>query len=821
MVGGSDLHTETESEDGGVSLPILESSDENGGEHDSAPTTASQSPTCSVSNPINVEGLLPFTGGGATPEDSLHPPNPLGSPTDDSTPFPIFWDPEASTGPDPSSSLELHDDLPVPSWMPEHAFADTTWPSPTIADLDQEDPASSALYSFTPLTHPPNNQPLEGQEFHFVELPPDLQQNVQQPHHPHHPLPLPTLTEVFGSEFLTQTLGSPQNLGPFQNSIFDDEDFVEVDEDYSEQWDDENSPRNYDCDAFFNFWKMKYAYSVPGYPKISELARRIQGDKTRKKVIAEDIDPKNPESPDLQGIYWSRFQTTKEEAREVRRMTYTNHINDTDQHEYTSSGLRSNVGAFGTKTYKMKFFERLIPSFDRHFDFRETNLKVETYISHFQLRHSLCANSKNAIFYARRPKLGYDYGAYIQPGNMIKAQINCFNPSTSGDDSVMEFSFRKRLDNQDSPGAFRPSTLNAANGVLMVGSFEGKYAMKSLSSDYDNKFLVGNITESTQGNSSTNHIQNYLDRRSGLPQVAFSSNDLTVRIMDCTTQKFTNVHYFTYPVNSSAISPDGRLRLLVGDDCLPIVANAETGQEITKLHGHTNFGFACDWAPDGVTMATGHQDGFVHVWDARNMSRSMQVIPMEMAGSRTLQFSPLGSGKRVLIIAEPADFVHVVDAQTFESKQVIEFFGEIAGISMPPDGEALYIANQDRTFGGLMEFERSYGGRSGGMDFQRKESKEHNWKDGYDPDALIKDIEDINGFLDGTSKQPDRKSKGKDVKRKNPKRKDPIEDEIQAKLREPRSFDWLPDDEMDEHPLCVTTKAQRERRGTGLHRLMV
>ena len=49
-------------------------------------------------------------------------------------------------------------------------------------------------------------------------------------------------------------------------------------------------------------------------------------------------------------------------------------------------------------------------------------------------------------------------------------------------------------------------------------------------------------------------------------------------------------------------------------------------------------------------------------------------IAAEMAGVRKLKFSPLGSGKRVLVAAEPADFVSIIDAATFSSKQTLSFF---------------------------------------------------------------------------------------------------------------------------------------------------
>jgi hypothetical protein len=77
-----------------------------------------------------------------------------------------------------------------------------------------------------------------------------------------------------------------------------------------------------------------------------------------------------------------------------------------------------------------------------------------------------------------------------------------------------------------------------------------------------------------------------------------------------------------------------------------------------------------------------------------------------MGGVRKLKFSPLGSGKRVLIAAEPADFVHVIDGETFTNKQTLSFFGEIGGVDFANNGRDLIVANCDSMRGGIMEYER-------------------------------------------------------------------------------------------------------------------
>ena len=123
-------------------------------------------------------------------------------------------------------------------------------------------------------------------------------------------------------------------------------------------------------------------------------------------------------------------------------------------------------------------------------------------------------------------------------------------------------------------------------------------------------------------------------------------------------------------------------------------------------------GFACDWADDGWTVATGNQDLQVKIWDARKWTTSqglacpVATVAAEMAGVRKLKFSPLGSGKKVLVAAEPADIVSIIDAETFASKQMLSFFGEIGGVDFTNDGQDLIIANCDNMRGGIMEFER-------------------------------------------------------------------------------------------------------------------
>ena len=772
-------HIETESEDGGVALSMGSSSDEMEVDRESAPTSTSQSPILTATSALHVTEIPP-----QDPNDNSSLSYPSAEQDvvsavsgETSAPLYTFESLQETSTQTPPAGLMSSSEASISVALIEESYS-----LATPSSAQNQNMIDALGESLDPVLTSSNSTSLETK-------PSVAQVEVETPS--------PTLSDIFGPDFLSQ------NADPPQSDPSDADGFIILQDGSFYDGNLDDFVRNLQCDGFFRFWKSRYSRGEPGYPRISGLASHLEEKVQRQdKLLAEDLHPEKPDRPDFQGIHWSRLLTTKEKAREVRRMTYTNHINETEFATDNTPRLISNSGSFGSRSYKAKFSERALPSSDRHFDFRETNMRFRSYISHFQLRHNLFASSKNALLYTPRPKRGLGYGAYIDFGPRIEPKIHCFNPETSDDECVMDFSREVDL---DSTRLFRPSTLNAGNGVLVVGSFEGAYAMKSLSTTFESKPTMGTITDcGPEG--STNHIQNFLDRQSGLPQVAFSSNDRTIRTLDCTTNKFTRIHTLPYPVNCSAICPDGRLRLLVGDDCLPIIANAETGEEIARLPGHTNFGFACDWAADGVIMATGHQDGFVKVWDARNFSQSVHSIPMEMAGCRTLQFSPPGSGKRVLVIAEPGDFVHVVDARTFKSKQVIDFFGEIAGISMPPDGSSLYIANHDPRYGGLMEFERSWGSKP-----QDYEQILHSPAEEIDDDHRMA----WEAVLDQIENKSKRRHTVEQILARDTR------DWLGLIRKTPPSFDWLADSDLDDDPRVKLSGAHRNRRGLGLRNLIV
>ncbi|CAI2193801.1 2524_t:CDS:10, partial [Funneliformis geosporum] len=196
---------------------------------------------------------------------------------------------------------------------------------------------------------------------------------------------------------------------------------------------------------------------------------------------------------------------------------------------------------------------------------------------------------------------------------------------------------------------FEISTIACKDNFLLVGGLYGEYACRRLDAD---PIQYGTITNDVNG--ITNHMD-IIESRSGSTVAVISSNDKKSRIMDLATTRFIDTYDFEWAVNCTSVNPNKDLLCVVGDNTDTVVISTDTKKTVATLKGHFDYSFASCWSPDGKIIATGNQ--------------------------------------------EPADFVHIFDAHTFEQSQVIDLFGEIAGVTFTPDTDGLYIANADENYG--------------------------------------------------------------------------------------------------------------------------
>ncbi|KAI7788931.1 wd repeat-containing protein [Diaporthe eres] len=430
-------------------------------------------------------------------------------------------------------------------------------------------------------------------------------------------------------------------------------------------------PENYNLADFIRVWAWQngvwqgVSRERGRYPWLDRITPQISKDLSR--IEYQDLEG---DSCDVQGMNWDDLGVTRSEARERRLLTYKNYVNI-------------------PRSDRWQEHHDALPCTENYFRFQRLNVRKNVNLTHFQLRNVLASTSRSQVFY---------------PGQMA---VHQFNPISGKGKIAMKA--------QETPH-LQVSTLAAEHGTLVAGGFFGEYCFRRLDSDEEDgsgQVQEGTITNDNSG--ITNHVQLHLSRNSSSPRAAFASNDKGFRVLDIETDKFISDMTFPQPINCSAISPDCRLRVMVGDQQQVFITKAEAdGQPeiLQSLEGHEDFGFACDWADDGWTVATGFQDKSIKIWDARRWTNSRGVatpvctLRSEMAGVRALKFSPVGSGKRVLVAAEEADFVNIIDAQTFQAKQTFDFFGEIGGVSFVNEGQDLHVLCCDRVRGGLFQLQR-------------------------------------------------------------------------------------------------------------------
>lgn len=329
-----------------------------------------------------------------------------------------------------------------------------------------------------------------------------------------------------------------------------------------------------------------------------------------------------------------------------------------------------------------------LSSRESFYRFKRMLLRQDVRLAHFQLRSVLACPTRTHAYFPTSQG--------ITRMNLVSRKPDLFM-------SLREFALSGTM----------ISTVDADCGVLMCGTFNGDYYIKGLNTSDMKTYAEGQITSDLSG--ITNHIKIHKPRRSCGPAAAIASNDHGFRLLDLETQKFVQETMYPFALNCTAVSPDRRLRSVVGDYFNVLITNADTGEVLQELGGHRDYGFACDWSDDGWTVATGFQDMAVKIWDARHwcdsngISTPLRTIRTEMAGARNLRFSPVGSGPPVLVAAEEADIINIIDAKTFTHKQEIDMFGEIGGVAFVNDGQDLNVLCCDSNRGGLLQLERCTG----------------------------------------------------------------------------------------------------------------
>ncbi|XP_024386756.1 uncharacterized WD repeat-containing protein C2A9.03 isoform X2 [Physcomitrium patens] len=361
---------------------------------------------------------------------------------------------------------------------------------------------------------------------------------------------------------------------------------------------------------------------------------------------------------DIQGIPWDGLLFTREQYRETRLQQYKNYLNLQLPHDDLEKECK------------------VVEKGGKFFDFRHNTRSVKSTIVHFQLRNLVWATSKHDVYLMHSYSVMH-WSPITRKGTEV---LNVAGPV----DPALEI-----------------STMCVKRNLLVAGGFQGEMVCKNL--DRPGVTYCAKITHDE--NAITNAIDIY-DDCSGAVRLMSSNNDSVVRVFDCNNFSVLSRFYFPWAVNHTSVSPDSKSVIVVGDNAEGILADSQSGKVIATLRGHLDYSFASAWHPDGRVFATGNQDTTCRLWDNRYLGSSLAVLKGRIGAIRSIRFTGDGC---FMVMAEPADFVHVFDTkQNYSHCQEIDLFGEVAGVSFSPDSEALYVGVADRTYGSLLEFNRSH-----------------------------------------------------------------------------------------------------------------
>ncbi|CDP14624.1 unnamed protein product [Coffea canephora] len=374
---------------------------------------------------------------------------------------------------------------------------------------------------------------------------------------------------------------------------------------------------------------------------------------------------------DIQGIPWDRLNITREDYRRTRILQYQNY---------------ENVPASGETVDKQC---TPIEKGGEYYEFFYNTRLVKPTILHFQLRNLVWATSKHDVYLISNYSILH-WSALLHRLSEVLNFSGHVVPTEKHPGNLLEGFTQTQI-----------STMAVKDSFMVAGGFQGEIVCKRL-----NKPGVSFCARTTyEDNAITNAVEIYESISGGLNFMA-SNNDCGIREYNVEKYELINQFQFSWPVNHTSVSPDRRLLAVVGDDLEGLLVDAHNGKTVASVVGHKDYSFATAWHPEGHIFATGNQDKTCRVWDVRDLSKSLAVLKGNMGAVRSLRFSSDG---QFLVVAEPADFVHVYDTKANYSKQQeIDFFGEISGVSLSPDDESLFIGVWDRTYASLLQYNRRH-----------------------------------------------------------------------------------------------------------------
>ena len=149
----------------------------------------------------------------------------------------------------------------------------------------------------------------------------------------------------------------------------------------------------------------------------------------------------------------------------------------------------------------------------------------------------------------------------------------------------------------------------------------------------------------------------------------------------------------TFWVSSVAFSPDGTTLASGSRDETIRLWDANTGRHVRTLTGHTNYVHSVAFSPDGTTLASGSRDETIRLWDADSGSH-LRTLTAHSDSVLSVAFSPDGN----TLASGSGQEIRLWDAHSGRHLRTLTgHTGGVYSVAFSPDGTTLASGSGDDT----------------------------------------------------------------------------------------------------------------------------